>query len=240
MYCICRGWPCCKVWQVLSNTTELLIKWLTIDHKNIFRLPTLCNCKIKKKQKAKWTQCTFNNMLQGCIYFWAKCLRLVYVNIKQYNVQGLEVQCRTIKQSQQTAQSYEWQGRNVGGWLRTSRPQCTGRVWRCLERLGPWPASCGLKGRCAGGAAGERTHHWGYAHRPAWPGASEAEWAAESAPLAVAKPRFRGQRPIKVHRDERKYLRTIWAVQMIEQSGRELNYFSEFFYTVYANETNKS
>lgn len=121
------------------------------------------------------------------------------------------------------------------GWGE-GEPQCTG--WGCnvLKRRlgkykGPWPACWGLEGRCAGGAAGERTHHWGYAHQPSWPGASEAEWGAESAPLAVAKPSFRGQRPVKAQRDEKKYLKTIWAVQWLGFSSGESQMVEKGQYT---------
>lgn len=120
----------------------------------------------------------------------------------------------------------EWQGSNVWDWLGWGGPQCTGRGCNVLQRRlgkfeGPWPACWGPEGRCAGGAAGERTHRWGYAHQPSWPGASEAEWGAESAPLAVAKPGFRGRRPMKAQRNERKYLRTIWVVQWLSYSSWE-------------------
>lgn len=103
---------------------------------------------------------------------------------------------KATEQCRQTTQPYEWQRINVWDWLRDRGTTMHWQGLQCVveevrEERGPWPACWGLEGRCAGGAASERTHRRGYAHQPSWPGASEAEWGAESAPLAEAEPGFR-------------------------------------------------
>lgn len=78
---------------------------------------------------------------------------------------------------------------------------------------GPWPACCGPVGRCAGGAAGVQMHCWGYVHQPAWPGASEVEWGAESAPLAAAKPGLKGAEASESTEGWEKIFDNIWTKQ---------------------------